>query len=80
MDCEAAFGVVDQSEVLASLVNRDYVHVASWVCRVCSNFAVDFDEALHDDLLDLAAIEGILQAISDEDDERKAVAELVRTG
>jgi hypothetical protein len=31
-------------------------------------------------LLDLTAIEGILETISDEDNERKAVTELVRTG
>jgi hypothetical protein len=77
---EAAFGVVDQSEVLASLVDRDHVHVASRVCRVCSDLAIDFDEALHDNLLDLTAIEGVLETISNEDDERKAVTELVRAG
>ncbi len=80
VDCEAALGVVDQSEVLAGLFDRDHVHVASWVCGVCSDFAVDFDEALHDDLLDFAAIEGVLETISDEDDEREEVAEFVRTG
>ena len=79
MDCEAAFGVVHQSEVLAGLVNRDDIHVAGWVCRVCSDFAIDLYEALHDDLLDLTAIESVLETISDEDDKRKAVAELVRT-
>jgi hypothetical protein len=31
-------------------------------------------------LLDLTTIEGILETISDEDNERKAVTELVRTG
>jgi hypothetical protein len=66
--------------VLASLVDRDHVHVASRVCGICSNFAIDFDVSLHNDLLNFAAIEGVLQTISDEDDERKTVAELVRTG
>ena len=66
--------------MLAGLIDRDNVHVASWVCGVCSDFAVDFDEALHNDLLDLTPVEGILETISDEDDERKAVAEFVRTG
>jgi hypothetical protein len=79
VDGEAAFGIVDQSEVLASLVDRDHIHIASRVCSVCSDLAIDLDESLHDDLLNFAAIEGVLQSISDEDDERKAVTELVRT-
>ena len=79
VDREAAFGVVDESEVLAGLVDRDHVHVASWVCGVCSDFAIDFDETLHDNLLDFTAIESILETISDEDDEGEAVAEFVRT-
>jgi len=79
VDREAAFGVVDKSEVLAGLVDRDHVHVASWVCGVCSDFAIDFDETLHDNLLDFTAIESVLETISDEDDEGEAVAEFVRT-
>ena len=70
MDSKTALGIVDKSEVLPSLVNRDHVHVASRVRGVSPDLAIDLDEALHDNLLDLAAIEGILETISDEDDER----------
>ena len=44
-----------------------------------AHLAVDLDEALHDDLLDLAAIERVLQSVSNEDDEWHAVAKLVGT-
>jgi hypothetical protein len=77
---ETALGVIDQSEVLARLVDGDHVHVSRRVCGVCSDFAIDLDEALHDDLLDFTAIEGVLETVSDEDNERKAVTELVRAG
>ena len=70
MDGEAALGVVDQTEVLASLVDRDDVHVTSGIGSVGANFTVDLDEALHDDLLDLTAIESILKTVANEDDER----------
>ena len=65
-----ALDVVDETEVLASLVDRDDVHEASWVGVVCSHLSVDLDEALHHDQGNLSASERILEAISEEDDER----------
>ena len=49
VDGEAALGVVDETEVLASLLDRDDVHEASGVSHVGADLAVDLDEALHDD-------------------------------
>ena len=77
---EPAFGVVNQAEMFTGLVDRDHIHVPSRVGRVCPHLAVDLNKALHDDLLDLSAIEGIFEAVADKDDERKAVTELVGTG
>lgn len=61
VDCEAALGIVDEAEVLARLLDGDNVHEAGWVGRIGANFAVDFDEALHDDCLGFAGIERVLQ-------------------
>ncbi len=69
VNSEAAFGVVDKSEVLASLFDRDHVHVAGRISSVGSDFAIDFDKALHEDGFDLPAIEGILETVSNEDDQ-----------
>lgn len=80
VDGEATLGVVDETEVLASLLNADDVHEASWVGGIGADLAVDLDQALHDDGLGLATVERILQAVTDEDDEGHAVAELVGTG
>jgi hypothetical protein len=60
---ESTLGVVDKSEVLVGLVNADDVHVAGRVGGISSDFAVDFDKALHDDCLDFAGIEGILETV-----------------
>jgi len=70
---EAAFSIVDQSEVLASLVDGDDIHEASRIGMIGSNLAVDLDQALHEDGSGLAAIKGILEAITNEDNQRQAV-------
>lgn len=80
VDSEAALGVVDKAEVLASLLDGDDVHEAGGVGDVGADLAVDLDEALHHDGLGLTAVQGVLQTVTDEDDERHAVAELVGTG
>lgn len=76
---ESAFGIVDQSEVLASLVDRNYVHETSWVVGISSHFRVDLDESLHDNLGNFTAIESVLQSVSQEYNERKAISLFVRT-
>lgn len=79
VDGEAALGVVDETEVLASLLNGDDVHEASGEGDVGSDLVVDLDETLHHDGLGLTVVEGISQSVSNENDERKALASLVGT-
>lgn len=80
VDGEAALGVVDQTEVLASLLNGDDIHQSSGEGAVSADLAVDLDQTLHKDGVDLAGVERILKTVAEEDDEGKGVAELVRTG
>jgi hypothetical protein len=80
VDGEAALGVVDEAEVLASLLDRDNVHQSRGEGGVGADLAVNLDEALHEDGIDLACVERILQTVAEEDDQRQRVAELVRTG
>ena len=80
VDGEAALGVVDQAEVLAGLLDRDDVHQPRGEGGVGADLAINLDEALHEDGVDLAGVERILETVAEEDDQRQRVAELVRTG
>lgn len=80
VDREAALGVVDEAEVLARLLDSDDVHEARRVGRVGADLAVDLDEALHQDGLGLAVVQGVLEAIAHEDNQGQTVASLVGTG
>jgi hypothetical protein len=80
VDGEAALGVVDETEVLAGLLDGDNVHQSRREGGVGADLAVNLDEALHEDGIDLASVESVLQTVAEEDDQRQRVAELVRTG
>ena len=80
VDGEAALGVVDQAEVLARLLDRNDVHQARGEGGVGADLAVNLDEALHEDGIDLAGVERVLQTVTEENDQRQRVAELVGTG
>jgi len=74
VDGETTLGVVDQTEVLASLLDTDHIHEPGGVGGIGANLAINLDQALHDDRLGLAGVEGILETVSDEDDEGHAVS------
>jgi hypothetical protein len=73
VDGETTLGIVDQTEVFTSLVNGDDIHETGWVGGVRSNLAINLDETLHHDSSGLTAVERILEAVSEEDDQREAV-------
>jgi hypothetical protein len=74
VDGEAALGIVDETERLASLFNANNVHEAGGEVGIGANLGVDGDEALHDDRLDFTTVESILETIAKEDDQRHAVS------
>merc|ERR1719376_112172 len=63
---EPALDVVDDAEVLASLLNLDNVHEASGELGVGPELAIDLDQALLTDSLHLLHGEGILQTVPQE--------------
>jgi hypothetical protein len=79
VDGKATLGIVDQTEVLAGLLNANDIHEAGGVVEIVADLVVNLDEALHHNGVDLTTVEGILQTITEEDNERHALAELVRT-
>jgi len=76
---EATFDVVEEAEVLAGLFDRDNVHVPSGIGSIRAHLAIDFDEPLHNDSGYFTSIEGILQPVSEEDNEGEGFAKFVGT-
>jgi len=74
------FDVVNEAEVLSALFHLDDVHEAGRISVVGADSAVDLDETLGQDLLDLRVIQGVLETIPQEERQREALAELVGTG
>jgi len=79
VNCEAAFYVVEETEVFSGFLDGDDVHETSRVSFVSSNFGIDFDEALLDDGGDFTTGQSILQPVAEEDGEREGFAQFVRT-
>lgn len=55
-------------------------HVSSRVVRIGADLAVNLDQTLHDDLGHLGVGEGVLETVTQENDQRQRLAQLVRTG
>jgi len=77
---EAALGIVHHAEVLVGLVNGDDIHEATRVVGVGANLAVDLDEALHENLLDLLLGESVFETVTQDEDQWQAFTHLVRAG
>lgn len=60
--------------------NSERTHEAGGVGLVGANLAVNLNKTLLEDGGDLLAGEGVLEAVAQEDGERKRLAELVRAG
>ena len=80
VESEAALGVVEKTEVLVSLGDRDNIHESSGEGRVGTDLAVDLNVTLHEDLGDLALGESKLQAVAKHHHEGEALTELVGSG
>jgi len=80
MHLVSSFDVVDEAEVFSAFLHFDDVHESRRVSVVGADSAIDFDETLGQDLLDLGVIQGVLETISQEERQREALAELVGTG
>ncbi len=78
---EASLHVIEQSVMLATLFDCDNVVVANWEMWVASDLVVDLDVASlvlnnHDDL---AVVEGVSEAASQEHHQGHTLTELVRS-
>lgn len=67
VDDETALDVVEDAEVLAGLLDRDDVLETGGVGGVGADLAVDLDETLGSDGVNLTAGKGVLQSVAEED-------------
>jgi hypothetical protein len=74
VDGEAALGIIDKTEVFTGLLDGDHIHITRRVGNVGSDLAIDLDQALHQDGSCLAVVQGVLEAVSEEDNQRETVA------
>lgn len=77
VDDKATLGVVEDTEVLTSSLELNNVHNTGGVVGVSADLVVNLDVALHNNAGDLALGKGVLQAVADEDNEGKALTQLV---
>jgi hypothetical protein len=59
MNSKVTLSVIDQMEILYSLVNADEIHKPSRVGYISLDFAMNLNEALHANLLHFISCEGI---------------------
>src|ERR1700760_1592407 len=58
---ETTLGVVDETEVFASLFDTNHIHETSWESWISADLAINLDEALHDNGLGLTTVKRILE-------------------
>jgi len=72
-------GIEDKSELIVGLRDLNDIHETSWEVRIGSDLAINLNILLNADNLSLATSQGILQAVSQDEDEWQALSQLVRT-
>merc|ERR1712098_881529 len=70
---ETPLGVVKHAEVFAGLLNCDDVHETSGKVDVRASFGVDLDKPLHEDEHRLTSCECVLQPLTKEHNQGKAL-------
>jgi len=77
VDDESALHIIDDTEVLAGLLDLDDIHESGWESGVSPELSVDLNETLLADSLNLLHAEGILQAVPEEKSDGKRLSLLV---
>lgn len=79
VDNKTSLGVVEKPELLVGLSEFNDVHETGWITFCCTNLAINLDKPPLDDGGGFVGVEGVLQPVTEEDDEWKAFTELVWT-
>lgn len=63
MNGKTTLGVVDQTEILSSLVNADDIHKTSRVSYISADLAINLNKTRHADLLYFLSCYGTLKSV-----------------
>lgn len=80
VDGETALDVVDETEVLAGLGERDDIHETGRESLVSADSAVNLNKTLHQDCSNLTSGKRVLQTVTEEDNQWKGLPQLVGAG
>jgi len=72
-------GIEDKSELVVGLRDLNNIHEASREVRIGSDLSINLYVLLDADDLGFTASQGILQAVSQDEDKWQALSQLVRT-
>jgi len=78
VNAKSTLNVIDKSKEFVCLLNSNDIHETRWEQKVSADLVVDLDQTLSAYLDRLLVSQGVLETVSQEDDERQALAELVR--
>jgi len=79
VDGESSLDIIDQSEELSGLVDGDDIHESGWVVGVSADFAVNFDQPLHDNFGHFRVVQGILESVTKENHHGQGFPQFVWT-
>jgi len=74
---ESSLGIIQKTVVLSDSVDGNNIHETSWESQVCSDSMIYFHNSLFQDIMYFLSSECILQAISDENEERYTFPQFV---
>merc|ERR1719221_1160675 len=79
---EPTLSIVQETEMLLRLIQRNHVHESGWVGMIGLDFSVHLDQSLNHNSLGLLEVEGVFQAIAQQQNKRQALTLFVwtRTG
>ena len=80
MKTETTLGIVEKTEALVGLRDRDNVHETSRVGLVSPDFPIDLDMPLHQDGDHFTVSESVLQLVPDDKNEGKTLPRLMWSG
>jgi len=76
---EASLGIVEKAELIAALGEADDVHETSGKAGIGADLAVDLNLLLHADRKSLLRVKRVFEAVAENENQGKALAELVRS-